>query len=164
MKKHFITLPLVIFFIKAASFGYHRSIPGDEVPYPEGYRLWTHVKTGLVGPSNPNFQFSGGYHHIYANQKAMQGYDSGYFPEGSVIVFDVLDTKEQNGNTQEAARNHLDVMVKDSLKYATTGGWGYEEFKGDSHTERLINTPALKLQCANCHARKEDRVFSEFRK
>ena len=164
MKKHFITLPLIIFFFGSVNVGSNDSNPGDEVPYPEGYRRWTHVKTGLIGPSNPNFQFSGGYHHIYANEKAMQGYGSGSFPEGTVIVFDVLDAKEQNGNTQEAARNHLDVMVKDSLRYAATGGWGYEEFKGDSHTERLLTTTTLQLQCANCHARKDDHVFSEFRK
>lgn len=134
-----------------------------EVPYPEGYRMWTHIKTGLIGPTNPNFRFAGGYHHIYANATAMQGYNTGYFPKGSILVFDVLDAKEENGNTQEAARNHVDVMVRDSVKYASTGGWGYEEFKGDSHTERLLTT-AVKTQCFNCHAKQPDHVFSDFRK
>ncbi len=136
-----------------------------EVPYPEGYRMWTHVKTGLIGPTNPNFKTTGGYHHIYANAKAMEGYMTGKFPEGSVLVFDVLDTKEQFGNIAENGRKHIDVMVKDSLKYSSTGGWGYEEFSGDSHTQRVL-TPVTKAQCFSCHLTKKsnDFVFSSFRK
>ena len=162
MKKCSALLIAITTFVILAGFTVNRS-SDDEVPYPEGYRMWTHVKTGLIGPQNPNFAFSGGYHHIYANAKAMQGYSSGYFPEGSVLVFDVLDTKEQNGNTQESNRNHLDVMVKDSLKYSSTGGWGYEEFNGDSHTERRL-TPTVRTQCFNCHAKKDNYVYSVFRK
>ena len=57
-----------------------------------------------------------------------------------------------HGSTIETNRNHVDVMVKDSLKYASTGGWGYEEFKADSHTERVL-TPTVKTICFNffCH-------------
>lgn len=164
MKKHLTALLLIVTaFLAATAFSPGKFSADPEVPYPEGYRMWTHVKTGLIGPSNPNFQSSGGYHHIYANEKAMQGYTSGYFPEGSVLVFDVIDAKEQNGNTQEANRKHVDVMVKDSLQYAATGGWGYEEFGGDSHTNRLLTT-TVRTQCATCHAKMSDKVFSEFRK
>jgi hypothetical protein len=145
------------------SFTFNRVSKERSVPYPEGYRMWAHVKTGLVGPTNPGFRFAGGFHHIYANAKAMEGYTTGYFPEGSVLVFDVLDAKEENGNTAESKRNHVDVMIKDSLQYASTSGWGYEEFKGDSHTERLL-TPVAKTQCFTCHAKQTDYVFSEFRK
>ena len=163
MKNKTTALAALAAMITLGSFSLNNNRRDAEVPYPEGYRMWTHVKTGLIGPANPNFKFSGGYHHIYANPKAMQGYTTGYFPNGAVLVFDVLDAKEQNGNTLESTRNHVDVMVKDSLKYAATGGWGYEEFKGDSHTERLL-TPAVKTQCFNCHSQKGDFVFSEFRK
>ena len=160
--KHLLTVLLIVTsVIVLAALPLNEPYQQTEVPYPEGYRMWTHIKTGLIGPSNPNFQFSGGFHHIYANTKAMQGYNSGYFPEGSILVFDVLDAKEQNGNTREDSRNHIDVMLKDSIKFISTGGWGYEEFKGDSHTERV---PILKTQCFNCHARTTDFIFSEFRR
>jgi hypothetical protein len=164
MKKHFVVMLVIVtaFFI-SAGFSPGKFSADTEVPYPEGYRMWAHVKTGLIGPSNPNFQSSGGYHHIYANEKAMQGYTSGYFPEGSVLVFDVIDAKEQNGNTQEGNRKHIDVMLKDSLQFAASGGWGYEEFGGDSHTNRLLTT-TVRTQCAGCHAKMSDKVFSEFRK
>jgi len=45
--------------------------PADEIPYPTGYRRWTHVKSALIGPESPSFAGSGGVHHIYANEKAM---------------------------------------------------------------------------------------------
>ncbi|MDB5210755.1 MAG: cytochrome [Sediminibacterium sp.] len=164
MKKNIIViLAIITGFLVSTGFTPGRFSADAGVPYPEGYRMWTHVKTGLIGPSSPSFQVSGGYHHIYANAKAMQGYTSGYFPEGSVLVFDVIEAKEQNGNTLEGERRHSDVMVKDSLQYAGTGGWGYEEFGGDSHTERIL-TATVRTQCVACHAKKDDKVFSEFRK
>ncbi|MEP7322206.1 MAG: cytochrome P460 family protein [Saprospiraceae bacterium] len=162
MKKYMLTMLPIIGFIIVISLSFSHTIE-YEVPYPEGYRTWTHVKTGLVGPANPNFLTSGGYHHIYANEKAMLGYNTGIFPEGSVLVFDVINFKEQNGNFPETDRKQLDVMLKDSTRYSSTGGWGYDEFRGDSHTERNI-TQAVRIQCFNCHAKNEDYVFSMFRK
>lgn len=160
MKK---TLIAVLISFSCFSFStFEAKVAADsEIPYPEGYRMWTHIKTKLVGPGNPNFKTNGGYHHIYANAIAMQGYTSGYFPNGSVLIFDVIDTKEQGGNTQEARRKRIDVMVKDSIKYAGTGGWGYGEFNGDDRAQVL--TATLKTQCFNCHAQRDNYVFSRFR-
>jgi hypothetical protein len=166
MKIQIIKSIVVILFVAIACFSFKFPRPaevGPEVPYPEGYRRWTHIKTGLVTADNPNFKTNGGYHHIYGNDQAMEGYQSGKFPDGSIIVFDLLDIKVQNGNIQEGDRKHLDVMVKNSAKYPDTGGWGYEEFSGDSQTERSLTT-AAKTQCFTCHAKKDDFVFSEFRK
>ena len=43
------------------------------------------------------------------------------------------------------------------------GGWGFTEFKGDSHTERAIGPDNPAAACAACHARaKRDGVYSEF--
>jgi hypothetical protein len=38
--------------------------PVNEVPYPEGYRKWTHIKTSIIGPQTPSFKLNGGFHHI----------------------------------------------------------------------------------------------------
>ena len=46
----------------------------EAVAYPEGYRQWTHIKTHLVGPNNPAWPKYGGFTHVYANEKAVQGY------------------------------------------------------------------------------------------
>src|SRR5262245_40924305 len=137
----------------------------DAVPYPAGYRLWTHVKAALIGPQNHAFKDSGGIHHIYANEKAMEGYGAGKFPDGSVIVADFLETRESAGVTTEGPRRRIDVMVKDSKRYAATGGWGFEQFRGDSQTDRMV-TAEIAAKCFACHAKQKERdsVFSEFRK
>jgi hypothetical protein len=135
---------------------------GTEVPYPAGYRKWAHIKTAIIGPKNPHFKSYGGFHHIYANEKAMEGYVTGNYPEGSVIVFDVLEALEQkDGNTYEGKRKHVDVMFKDSSRYNTTGGWGYNQFPDDSKSANSSLT--LQQNCFDCHATTKNYVFSTYR-
>jgi hypothetical protein len=139
--------------------------PNDAVPYPTGYRLWTHVKAALIGPQSPAFENSGGIHHIYANEKAMEGYRDGRFPDGSVLVFELLETREGAGVTTEGPRKRVGVMIKESKRYAGTGGWGFESFQGDSQTERRLNAEG-RVACFKCHEPQKNRdfVFSELRK
>jgi hypothetical protein len=137
----------------------------NDVPYPTGFRRWAHVKTVLVGPQSPFFQDSGGIHHIYANEKAIEGYATREFPDGSVLVFDLLGTKEKDGVTGEGDRKRVDVMLKDSKRFAATGGWGFERFLGDSETDRPL-TEEHRAACFTCHeqAKDHDFVFSTYRK
>lgn len=135
----------------------------ETVPYPEGYRRWTHVKSVLIGKDNPTYKKHMGIHHIYANPKAMEGFEKGSFPDGSVIVYDLLEAPENNGITSEGPRRFIDVMHKDSKKFAKTSGWGFEEFNGSSQTERLL-TEETATACSACHASQKDHVFSNFRR
>ena len=48
-------------FIKAESL---KAESPEKVPYPDGYRRWTHVRSGLTGPESPDFKNTGGIHHI----------------------------------------------------------------------------------------------------
>jgi Cytochrome P460 len=145
------TLPLV------------RADSTSEVLYPEGYRQWIRVKTAIIGPQSKAFKRFGGIHHIYANAKAMEGYKTGQFADGSTIVFDVLEALEQQGTIEEGQRRFVDVMVKDTKRFADTGGWGYEEFNGNSATERNIKTLA-SAECYQCHKKQESAgfVFSKY--
>ena len=139
----------------------------DALSYPEHYRQWTRVKSALVGPKSPAFKDSGGIHHIYANDKAMDGYRTGKFPDGSVIVADFLETKDIDnapGVTREGSRRRIDVMVKESNRYTETGGWGFESFRGDSQTDRMVVAGGA-AKCFACHAtqKEHDAVFSSYR-
>lgn len=149
-------LTLAIIVLAAASLA--AAEPRD-VPYPDGYRLWTHVKSASIDPGSPAFPHFGGIHHIYANKAAMTGYRTGKYPDGSIIVFDVLEWKAGPGATVSGARRILDVMAKGK----GSGGWAFTEFKGDSHTERAIGPDNPAAACAACHAKaKRDGVYSEF--
>jgi hypothetical protein len=135
------------------------------VPYPDGYRQWTHVKSMTINPGHALYDAFGGTHHLYANRPALQGYKSGKFADGSVIVFDLLEAKAADNTVQEGARKVLGVMHKDARKYKDTGGWGFEGFKGDSKVERAVGKNAASA-CFECHTAQKNNgfVFSSFRK
>src|SRR5215470_3465491 len=62
----------------------------ESVQFPENFRLWVHVGTGVILPGgNPSLKSEEGMHHVFANQKAVDGYASGEFPDGSVIVYEL---------------------------------------------------------------------------
>jgi hypothetical protein len=137
---------------------------GDaSVAYPDGYRGWTHVKSMLIQPEHPLADPFAGIHHIYANDEAMEGYRSGRFPDGAVIVFDLLEYAEGDAAIVEAGRKLVGVMVKDAARFDETGGWGFEGFAGDSRSERLVTDGGVG--CFNCHTAQRDRdyVFSAYR-
>jgi len=132
------------------------------VAYPDGFRTWSHVKSGVIGPQHKSFSSVGGIHHVYANKEAMAGYRTRQFPEGSVIVFEWLEWAEKDGAILEGPRRQVDVMVRDSQRFATTGGWGFQRFvKG---TKELASEPTPQ-QCFACHDRlkKDGLVLSTYR-
>ena len=152
---------------------------GADVEYPEGFRLFDHVKSMLV---EPGFIFNGedlgaqvpGLHHIYADRRAMEGYRSlnaagpgeVIFKDRSRIVFDLWQPAEVVSGGKaiiEHSRLAVAVMEKDSRLYATSGGWGFQVF--DPITKNpLLDAPA-QAACFNCHkaAANSDFVFSRFR-
>ena len=133
------------------------------VPYPDGYREWTHVKSALAGATSKGASTAGSFQHIYANTKAMVGYRTRAFPEGSVVVFDWLELRETGGTFAEGPRRQVDVMMKDSTRFAATGGWGFQRFVRDSRTE-LAPAPTPQ-QCFACHdqMKKGGLVLSSYR-
>jgi hypothetical protein len=153
-------LTLVVLLAAAAA----PAADSPEVPYPSGYRAWQHVKTMTINAGHPLYDAFGGTHHLYANAKALQGYRSAKkFPEGSVIVFDLLEAKSADNAVTEGERKVVGVMVKSSKRYATTGGWGFEGFKGNTR-ERVVGGNAAGA-CFACHTQVKDKdhVFSELR-
>jgi hypothetical protein len=70
---------------------------------------------------------------------------------------------DRQGAYEEGARRQLDVMVKDARRFASSGGWGFQRFVGDSRTElAAAPTPA---QCFACHQQlqKDGLVLSTYR-
>ncbi len=133
------------------------------VKYPEGHRQWTQVKSMVIQQGHPLFESFGGIHHIYANKKALEAMKKGKpYPDGSVLVFDLLEAKTGNNAIVEGPRKIIGVMEKDSMRFAQTGGWGFEGFKDDTR-ERAVTDP--KGACFNCHEpqKKTDYVFSSYR-
>lgn len=136
----------------------------SQVPYPEGYRDWHHVKSMVIEEGHPLYGAFGGIHHLYANDTAMEGYLKGAFPDGSVIVFDLLESVQNGNAVTEGDRKVVGVMHKDAMKFAATGGWGFEGFGGGDRTNRVVGENAASA-CFGCHAPQKDQdyTFSKLR-
>lgn len=142
------------------------------VPFPEGYRKWTFLHATVFGPKNGILSkppcekpCTGGVMYFYANGKAMEGFRTGTFADGAIIADELLEThaSEDGNSAKEGPRRGVGVMVKDRQRYATTGGWGFASFEGDSKTDKL-NAEARNA-CFQCHVPQKDRdyVFTVYR-
>lgn len=87
----------------------------------------------------------------------------GAYARGSVFVFDLLQADTAGGALTEGPRKVLGVVHKDSDAFASTGGWGFAGFGGDSRTNVVTDARA---GCFECHAGRESTgfVFSTWRK
>lgn len=159
---------LLVLLVAVLAIAIVRAEDRPDVPFPSGFRSWQVVKSILIGPEHKSFPKRGGFHHYYANDKAVEGYRTGKFPDGSVIVDEAVFTKEGEGPAKgillEGDRRALDVMVKNDQLYKETGGWGFEHFDRDNQTGLL--PASVRADCYACHGKQKDRdsVFSSIRK
>lgn len=134
------------------------------VRYPAGYRQWQHVKSMVIEPGHALYASFGGIHHLYANPAAVQGYRDGRFPDGSIIAFDLLAVTPGGNAIVEGPRKVLGVMLKDSRRFAATGGWGFEAWDAGDPAKPVVGNNAATA-CFACHAseKSSDYVFSRMR-
>ena len=147
-------------------------LAGDEgsVAFPDGYRGWTFLHSSIVPAAFGGFSKSpcvkpctNGIFHFYANELAMKGLRTGTYADGSIIAEEMLELQVgEKGSGGEGKRVLTAVMVKDSRRYADTGGWGYGNFNEGSK----VNTLDDKAQqtCHQCHVSRKDHgyVFAEY--
>jgi Cytochrome P460 len=151
--------------IAATVWAYAAAQAPATVPYPDGYRDWTHVKSMVIQQGHPLFDAFGGVHHIYANDAALKTLKTGgiAFPDGAVFIFDLLAA---TGNAQaiaEGPRKVVGVMHRDAKRFAATGGWGFEGFKGDTRDRALTDGGAGCFQCHKDQAATTGFVFTKWR-
>ena len=115
------------------------------------------------------------YHNVYIEPGSYEIFKkTGEFPEGTIMFKELqltLSGENPDGSrTEPSGRgyfpgpfNGADVTVKDTKRYADTGGWGYYNF---NHHEPKAPTAALKPkeECAYCHIAhaKKDEVWTQF--
>jgi hypothetical protein len=135
----------------------------NEVPYPEGYISWTHVKTLTLKEKHPLYANFGGIHHVYVNPTGREALLSkSTYPDGSILVFDLLESESNDEVAAEGKRKVLAVMYKNSKAFPETKGWGFEGFKGNTK-DRIVN--GNHASCFGCHASQTntDYTYSEYR-
>lgn len=123
----------------------------EPAQFPDSFRRWVHVGTGVILPgANPKLMSEEGLHHVFANEKATAGYPSGGFSDGSIIVYELREAQQNNGVVFEGDRKRVDVMIKDS-SLKGTGGWRFERFWGNDQTQNAIHDSGAS--CFQCHSK-----------
>jgi len=134
---------------------------------PPGYRDWKLVS---VAHEEGNLN---DLRAILGNDIAIKAYREGKlpFPDGAIIAriaWSYVPSEENNkvfGRAQSFVAGpppdwYLQFMVKDSKKYAATGGWGYAQFDKDGKP-----APEAKMKtCFPCHEpiRSRDYLFTRY--
>jgi len=163
-----LTLASVATYLAAAS----AHPEGEAVPvfgikiYP-GYRDWKLISVAHEAGNLNDIRA------ILGNDIATKAYREGkqLFPDGAVIArlsWNYVPSEENNkvfGRDQSFVAGsrpdwYLQFMVKDSKKYASTGGWGYAQFDKDGKAA----DEAKHGTCFPCHVPVKDRdyVFTHY--
>ena len=134
---------------------------------PPGYRDWRVVTVAHEAGELNDIRA------VIGNDLAVKAYRDGKlpFPEGAIvgrIAWGFVPSEENNkvfGSEQSfvagaPTRTYLQFMIKDSKKYAATGGWGYSSFDKDG---KPSDDAAMK-SCFPCHQKitERDFIFSKY--
>jgi len=144
------------------------------VTIPAGYREWPLISVATVGAPVNDMRAKLG------NEIAMKAFRSGTlpFPDGTIIArlaWKQTTSEENNRALGPAAEKQLgpegaqkllsqsfvagpalnvQFMVKDSKKYASTGGWGFAQFDDGKPADEAVHKT-----CFACHSPAKDRDF-----
>jgi hypothetical protein len=127
------------------------------VTIPDGYKQWE-----LIAPAEEAAPLDE-LRAVVGNQTAIDAYQAGKlpFPDGTVLVkraWKRTKSPEFASATIPGAATTVQVMVKDSRKYAATGGWGFGRFVNGKPADE-----AQHRTCFACHearAKGHDYVFT----
>ena len=148
-------------------------VPLYGIKMPSGYRDWRLISVNHLAGAGGNLKQ---VRAQLGNDIAIKAFREGKlpFPDGTIIAAlhwnevlsdennKVLATGFPGVGLQSSiagSAENVQFMVKDSKKYAATGGWGFADFKnGKPGNEALHNT------CFPCHqpAKDRDYVFTHY--
>jgi hypothetical protein len=155
---------MVLYVARGSGYADEEADPIFGIKIPPGYRDWK-----LISVAHEEGKLND-IRAILGNDAAIKAYREGNraFPDGTIIArlaWTYVASDENNkvfGRAQSfvaGPATNVQFMVKDSRKYAATGGWGFAQFK-DGKPDL---TAALKT-CFPCHepVKARDFVFTRY--
>ena len=135
------------------------------VKMPPGYRDWRLISVAREEGNLDDLRA------ILGNDVAIKAYREGQlpYPDGTIIArlaWSYVPSEENNkvfGRRQSwvagPPKNGVQFMVKDSRKYAATGGWGFAQFNDGKPADEAVHST-----CFSCHepAKARDFVFTRY--
>jgi hypothetical protein len=153
-----------IFLAHASADADGEAAPIFGVKIPPGYRDWKLISVAHEAGSLNDFRA------ILGNDVAITAYreDKLPFPDGTMIIrlaWSYVPSEENNkvfGRAQSFVAGtpiNIQLMVKDSRKYAATDGWGFAQFKDGKPADEAVHKT-----CFPCHepAKARDFVFTHY--
>src|SRR5579863_10320476 len=140
------------------------SAPAFLTKIPSGFRDWRLISVAHEEGNLHSFAA------MLGNDVAIKAYRDGTlpYPDGTIIAalhYGHVASEENDkvfGDPQSfvpGPATNIQFMVKDSKKYAATGGWGFGHFNKDGTT----GTDAQLKTCFPCHAKaSRDFVFTRY--
>ena len=165
------TLAVVLFAASALGEADQVVGPTFVTEIPPGYRDWKLISVAHEEGNLTDIRA------ILGNDIAIKAYRAGTLPlpEGSIIARIAWSYEESEENNKAFApflkqgvqrsfvaghpTNGVQFMVKDSKKYATTGGWGYAHFNDGKPADETF-----MQSCFPCHQaiKSRDYVFARY--
>ena len=162
---------VVAYVVSASGQSEGEAAPIYGVTVPAGYRDWRLIAVGhLAGGNLKQLRAQLG------NDIAIKAFREGKlpFPDGTIIAALHWNEASSDENNKVLASGfpgaglqsfiagsgvNVQFMVKDSKKYASTGGWGFADF-----TNGKPGNEALHKTCFACHqpAKDGDYVFTHY--
>jgi hypothetical protein len=144
---------------KAASPANLHASPIFGVTVPEGYRSWQLIAVSHRTDNKDELRA------VLGNNLVMKAFRENTlpFPDGSVIAklaWKREPMKEFAGAWMPGVAPRIEFMVKDSRKYASTGGWGFGRFIDGKPADE-----ATHKTCFPCHlvnVKDHDFVFTRY--
>jgi hypothetical protein len=131
---------------------------------PPGYRDWRLISVAHEAGDLNDLRA------VLGNDIAIEAYRDKKipFPEGTIIArlaWTYVSSEENNkafGREQSFVAGpptNVQFMIKDSRKYAATGGWGFAQFKDGKPADQVVSKT-----CFSCHepAKARDYVFTHY--
>jgi hypothetical protein len=120
------------------------------IEVPDGYRDWRLISVAHEEGTLNDIRA------VLGNDVAIEAYRKGTrpFPDGAIIArlsWDYVSSEENNkafGRRQSFVAGHPknnQFMVKDSKKYALTGGWGFAQFNDGESVNVACMLPAFPV-------------------
>ncbi len=129
------------------------------VTMPAGYREWQ-----LIAPSHEGDPLNE-LRAVLGNDLAMKAYRNGTlpFPDGTVLAklaWKHVPSSEFAPASIPGAPTTVQIMVKDSKKYAASGGWGFGRFVAGKPADEAQHQTCLA--CHQANVKNHDLVFTRY--
>lgn len=155
----FIAVSSVFILGSLASGSGDKGVTITGIAVPEGYRNWA-----VIAPSYRTDKDE--IRLILGNEIAVQAARNKTlpYPDGAILAklaYKGVKSSEWEAALVPGAAKRQEFMVKDSNKFAATGGWGFGRFVD----EKPVGDEELYASCFPCHAanvKDNDYVFTRF--